>query len=386
MNWLYRFVMKNKIIRITTIPQSMGILLKDQLRFMSQYYDMIAVSSANDYFEKMLEQQGVRGIAVNMTRKITPWADLKALVRLIQVFRKERPDIVHTHTPKAGTLGMLAAWITRVPCRLHTVAGLPLLVATGKKRILLDWVEKVTYACATKVYPNSFKMQQIIIDNKLTKPDKLKIIANGSSNGIDVSFFSPEAPFTKIECEKGVFTFCFVGRMVGDKGINELVQAFVRLYEDNKQVRLLLVGAFEKALDPVLPQTEEYIYHHPGIRFVGFQSDVRPLLVASDALAFPSYREGFPNVVMQAGAMGLPSIVTDINGCNEIIIDGQNGVIVPPRDEDALYLSMKHFVEEPAEVERMARNARPLIVSRYDRQMVWNALLKEYQSLCDALV
>lgn len=370
-----------KLIRITTIPSSMQTLLKGQLRCMSQYYEVIGVSSNGTCFDEMIKEQNIRGVKVDMTRQITPVADLKALFRLVRLFLKEQPGIVHTHTPKAGTLGMLAAWITRVPCRLHTVAGLPLLVATGKKRILLNWVERLTYACATKVYPNSFVMKQVIIDNHLAKESKLKVIANGSSNGIDTAFFSLDASFDRREKEADVFTFCFVGRIVKDKGINELIHAFTKLYQENDKIRLLLVGPFEKHLDPILPDVEEQILDHPAIHFMDWQSDVRPFLAASDALVFPSYREGFPNVVMQAGAMGLPSIVTDINGCNEIIVSGKNGVIIPPKDEQALYEAMFWFLAHPDKVEEMAANARPMIASRYDQKIVWEALLAEYKTL-----
>lgn len=373
-----------KIIRITTVPQSMKTLLKGQLRFMSQYYDIVAVSSDGDCFEDMLREQGVRGVKIPMTRKITPLADLKALFLLIRLFIKEKPDAVHTHTPKAGTLGMIAAWITRVPVRMHTVAGLPLLVATGRKRLLLDIVEKVTYACATTIYPNSYKMRDIIQKLGFTSDDKLKVIANGSSNGIDLTYFDRTEAVVKQATtyrEEGCFTFCFVGRMVRDKGINELVSAFVRLHKQYPQIHLLLVGPFEKELDPLSPETEKAIQEHSAIHFVGFQSDVRPFLAASDALVFPSYREGFPNVVLQAGAMGLPSIVTDINGCNEIIIPNENGVIIPSKDEEALYRAMENFLLHPEEVRRMTENARPLIASRYDQKIVWEALLKEYKRI-----
>ena len=181
--------------------------------------------------------------------------------------------------------------------------------------------------------------------------------------------------------KEGCFTFCFVGRIVRDKGINELVSAFVRLHKLYPQVRLLLVGPFEKELDPVLPETDKTIQEHPAIRFMGFQPDVRPFLVASDTLVLPSYREGFPNVVLQAGAMGLPSIVTDINGSNEIIIQNENGVIIPSKDEGLLYRAMENFLLHPEEVERMAEKARPLIASRYDRMVMWEALLKEYKRI-----
>lgn len=351
---------------------------------MSEYYDVVAISSDDKDFDIMLKEQNVRGYRVNMTRRITPLADIKALVSLICILKKEKPLIVHTHTPKAGILGMLAAWIMRVPIRLHTVAGLPLLVTNGKKRILLNLVERITYACATRVYPNSYALRQIIGDIKLAKQDKLKVIANGSSNGIDTSFFSRKASFHRLERNTDAFTFCFVGRLVRDKGINELLMAFIRLHQKNENVRLLLVGSFEKKLDPVLPEVEELILHHPAVDFMGWQTDVRPFLDVSDALVFPSYREGFPNVVMQAGAMELPSIVTDINGSNEIIIQHENGIIVPPRDEESLYCAMKSFVEQPEIVQYMAVNARSLITSRYEQKMVWYALLKEYQTLVNS--
>lgn len=383
-----------KLIRITTIPSSMKTLLKGQLKFMGQYFEVLAISSDGESFEDMVQEQQVRGIKVEMSRTISPIKDLKALLKLIRIFRKERPYIVHTHTPKAGTLGMWAAWICRVPHRLHTVAGMPLLEASGFKRIILDIVEKLTYAAATKVYPNSANLKKIIQEGGYCNPLKLKVIGNGSSNGIDTSFFSKEAILQSLKnqnkslptfkwdndsCEN--FVFCFVGRIVKDKGINELIGAFVRLNKIYPYAKLLIVGSFEDALDPVLPQTKEIITNHPSVEYVGYQKDVRPYFAKSDLLAFPSYREGFPNVVMQAGAMGLPSIVSDINGCNEIIIDGKNGKIIPPKNEDALFGAMKYFVENKEIVSQMASNSREMITSRYEQQIIWNCLLKEYQNL-----
>jgi len=378
-----------KLIRITTIPESLMTLLKGQLHFMSDYFEVIAVSSDGKCFNDMLKQEGVKGYRVQMTRKITPFADLKALCLLIKLFVKEKPDIVHTHTPKAGILGMLAAWITHVPFRLHTVAGLPLLVATGPKRKLLDFVERVTYACATKVYPNSITLRDIIVQNKYTNPTKLKVIANGSSNGIDISFFSVNSVSVSrdtirrnLNLQEKDFVFVFVGRIVKDKGMNELAFAMKRLSSQYAYVKLILVGPYESDLNPILPGSETFFRNSSSVLQVGVQKDVRPYLLAADVLVFPSYREGFPNVVMQAGAMGLPSIVTNINGCNEIIIEGKNGVIIPPKDADALYVAMKNFVENPDQVKALASNARQMIASRYEQKMVWKLLLKEYQTLC----
>ena len=370
-----------KIVRVMTVPESFD-LIKGQLLFMKQYYDIIAVSSDGKCFDEMIRKQGVRGIKINMTRQITPLKDFVALIKLILFFFKEKPDIVHTHTPKAGTLGMLAAWITGVPIRLHTVAGLPLLVAGGRKRKILTMVEKLTYACATKIYPNSFGLQQILLEDKFTCPRKLKVIANGSSNGINTSYYN-RTEVLELEAAKyrkeDIFTFIFIGRIVHDKGIDELVHAFCKLYTTGKDIRLILVGSFEENLDPVLPDVRDNILNHERIEYVGEQQDVRPFIMAADILVFPSYREGFPNVVMEAGALGIASIVTDINGCNEIIIPPQNGIIIPPKNEDALYEMMKYCCEHVEEVKKMGKMARSLIISRFEQQVVWSAIKKEYE-------
>ena len=196
--------------------------------------------------------------------------------------------------------------------------------------------------------------------------------------GIDLEYYNPD--LFSAQPHNG-FTFVFVGRIVRDKGINELVAAFDRLHRKMPETRLVLVGRREDHLDPVLPATLDRINDGNGIEAVGGQSDVRPFYAAADALVFPSYREGFPNVVIEAGAMGLPSIVTDINGSREIILDGQNGVIIPPRDEDALYQAMKRFVEHPDEVAEMASNARPLIASRYEQGYVRQSLYDFYHEI-----
>ena len=380
----------SKIIRVTTVPQSLGGLLQGQLKYMSKHYKVIGISSTGDgRLSEVGITEGIPVIAVEMTRKITPLADLKAVYKLYRIFKKEKPTIVHSHTPKAGTLAMLAAKLAGVPHRLHTIAGLPLLVATGGKRKLLDTVEKFTYACATMIYPNSYGLKTIIKSNGYTTEDKLKVIAKGSSNGIDTSFFNPELysaqDRTTLRKELNIaeddYVFVFVGRLVKDKGINELIEAFHTISNNYKNIKLLLVGTYEKDLDPVLPNTEKEINTNPNIISVGWQTDVRPFFHASDALVFPSYREGFPNVVMQAGAMGLASIVTDINGCNEIVEEDNNGVIIQPQDTESLLKAMTNFVENPDLAKKMSKNAREAITSRYERLFVWEKLHEEYKQL-----
>ncbi|MDO6491466.1 MULTISPECIES: glycosyltransferase family 4 protein [unclassified Cellulophaga] len=380
---------RKKIIRITTVPVSLKGLLKGQLNYINNFYNVIGISSNdNGVLESVAEQENIQVIPVELTRKITPIQDLKSLWVLYCVLKKEKPYIVHTHTPKAGTIGMIASYLARVPHRLHTIAGLPLLEATGKKRILLNFVEKITYKFATKIYPNSFGLQQIILDHKFTKQNKLKVLGNGSSNGINTSIFNPDLISANqknelrnsLDIKKTDYVFIFLGRIVADKGINELVTAFCKLNKENKNTKLLLVGTFEEELDPLDTTTVSKIKENKDIIVTGWQTDVKPYLSIANTLTFPSYREGFPNVVMQAGAMGLPSIVTNINGCNEIIIEEVNGTIIPVKNSDILYKKMLSFYLDKTG-KYNTTHCRQLIIDRYNQSYIWKEILEEYNSL-----
>ena len=383
--------MKIKLIRITTVPISLEKLLENQLRFMKRFFEVTAVSSDDHRLQQFGKEQGVDTFHVDLTRKITPIKDLKAVVKLYKFLKKETPSIVHTHTPKAGIVGMLASKLAGVPIRMHTVAGLPLMETSGVKRTVLNTVEKLTYYCATNVYPNSKGLKEFIIKEKLTSKNKLKILGNGSSNGIDTTHFSPNQVSdiekrqlrNELNITKNDFVFVFVGRLVGDKGINELVQAFTEISKTHTNSKLLLVGPLETDLDPLLPNTLNEIKKNEAIIYAGFQTDVRPYLAISDVLVFPSYREGFPNVVMQAGAMGLPSIVTDINGCNEIIQSGVNGIIIPVKDVQAIYDAMEKLVNDKSYYNKLQDKSRPLIVKNYSQSDLWNALFMEYNRLIE---
>lgn len=382
---------KKTLIRITTVPISLEKLLSGQLEYMSAFYHVIAVSSEKEKLEKLGQKIKLPVFFVNLTRQITPWQDLLALIKMYLFFKKTKPFIVHTHTPKAGTIGMLAAKLAGVPLRLHTVAGLPLLETKGVKRKLLNAVEKITYSCANHVYPNSAGLQDIIIQNRYCRASKVKVIAKGSSNGIDTAYFNPDLfsndDTSQLKKDLGIneqdFVFIFVGRLVKDKGINELVLAFQRLHHQNNKVKLLLVGDYEHELDPLLPETLKVIAENSTIITVGFQHDVRPYFAISNALVFPTYREGFPNVVMQAGAMNLPCIVTNINGCNEIVIASENGIIIPVKDEKAIFDAMNNFVSNTEMLVTMKAKARQMIVSRYEQKVVWEAIHQEYIRLTE---
>lgn len=383
-------MIQHKLIRITTVPQSLRGLLRGQLKFMTQNgFEVVGVSSPGEALQDVEKNEGIRVVPLEMTRTISPFKDLKAVYQLYKLFKKEKPTIVHTHTPKAGTLGMLAAKLAGIPHRLHTVAGLPLLVAKGKKRKLLDLVEKQTYSWATKVYPNSFGLKEIILNNKYTTDSKLKVIGKGSSNGIDTTHFNPEQISeeqkkqlrNRIGIKSNDFVFVFVGRIVKDKGINELIASFNQINKQYKDTKLVLVGSFERHLDPLKSETEEIIETNSDIITVGYQTDVRPFFAIADVFTFPSYREGFPNVLMQSCAMGIASIATDINGCNEIVEDGFNGIIIPPQNQEKLQEKMLYLLQNKDIRENIAKNSRKEIIANYEREYVWNEILNEYQSL-----
>ena len=384
--------MTPKLLRITTVPISLHKLLQGQANFMQKNgFEVLLASAKGKEIEQIEKETGLNVKTLSFTRKISPFTDLSALWQTYRFIKKEKPTIVHTHTPKAGIVGMLAAKLAGVPIRLHTVAGMPLMEAKGIKRKILNFVEKLTYKAATKVYPNSYGLQEIIIQNHLAKPEKLKVIANGSSNGIDTQYFSTsyftEADRNELKAQLNIspddFVFIFVGRLVGDKGINELVEAFKSLPKDYSDSKLLLVGNEEPELDPLKKETQKEIRQNPNIITTGWVEDVRPYFAIADALVFPSYREGFPNVVLQAGAMELPSVVTDINGCNEIITNEHNGLIIPPKNTIELQKAMEKILTDKGLYIQMKKNARPIIVDKYRQEVVWEALLEEYRRLLE---
>ncbi len=362
-------------------------LLTGQLRFMQENgFDVYMISSNTEKATQLSNREKSTFIPVNMTRVISPLSDLVSLYKLVRVFLQLKPDIVHSHTPKAGLLGMWAAKIAGVPVRLHTVAGLPLMETTGIKRKVLDIVERITLMGATKVFTVSINLKTYILKHKYCKPEKLKVIGNGSTNGINSSHFSLTDDLiekaSKIKKEYNIldnqFVFIFIGRVVQDKGIVELIEAFSMLKKDYPFIRLMLVGPFEPETDPIPKETIVAIQIDPSIIHAGYQDDVRPFLAASQVLAFPSYREGLPNVPMQAGCLNIPSIVTNINGCNEIIENGINGLLIEPKNVIELYGAMKQMITDETLYNKCKQNARSIIVNKYDQQHLWNLILDEY--------
>ncbi|MFD0836302.1 glycosyltransferase family 4 protein [Mariniflexile aquimaris] len=378
---------KKKLIRVSTVPLSLSGLLTGQLKFMSDYFEVIGVSSnRTNQLDIVHKQEGIRTIPVDMYRQISPIKDLMAIWELYKVFKREKPFIVHSITPKAGLLSMVAAKFAGVPHRLHTFTGLIFPYKTGVLQKILIFTDKILCACATNIYPEGKGVENDLKAYHITsKP--LNVIGNGNVNGIDLDFYSTQhynEDFKRVlkkdlQINTDDYVFVFVGRLVRDKGINELVSVFNKLNEEVKNIKLLLVGDYEATLDPLDADTLQSISDNKNIITTGWVDDVRPYFAISNCLTFPSYREGFPNVVLQAGAMGLPCIVTDISGCNEIIIEGQNGIIIPVKDKSLLYEHMLSIYQKKIQFNPVT--CRELIASRYEQSLLWRAVLNEYNRL-----
>jgi glycosyltransferase involved in cell wall biosynthesis len=378
-----------KLVRITTVPVSMMVLLKGQLKFMKQNgFDVTMISNEGPEVEQLTAQENCPHIAITLTRKITPFTDLISLIKLTLLLRKIKPDIVHTHTPKAGLIGMWAAKLAGVTFRLHTIAGLPWVESKGMIRRLLIAVEKLTAFAATNVFPNSFVQRDFLLQNEIAK-NKMKVIGNGSSNGIDTNYFSTnldienqaKAIRKRERIHEEAYVWIFVGRIVRDKGITELIDAFLEIQLQFPEDRLLLLGDQEPHLDPLDEKYVQLLRTHHAIISCGFQKDIRPYLAASQVLVFPSYREGFPNVPMQAGAMGCALILSDINGCNEIVNHGKDGWLVSVKNVSALTAAMMEARNNPIKTRLFAETIKEKIVTGYAQSYLWNCMLQGYQQL-----
>lgn len=374
-----------KIIRATTVPQSLNAFCKGMLKELSEKYEVVGVSSPGEALEEVASREGVRVIAVPMERHISLTKDLKSLLKMIRVFLKEKPYAVHSMTPKAGLICMIAGRLTRVPVRIHTFTGLVWPTSKGLKRKILMLTDKLTCACATHIIPEGEGVKSDLIAGKITEKP-LKVLGFGNVKGVDMIKCS-RRPEVMIIAEKlrneDCFTFLYVGRVVRDKGINELCSAFEKLHKDFSNMRLFLVGPYEDSLDPISESSRRIIRENGAIKSVGAKSgdELLAYYASADCFVMPSYREGFPNTVLEAGAMELPSIVTDINGSREIVIEGENGMIVPPQNADALYNAMKVIVQSKAHREKMASNARKMIADRFEQSFVRKCLYDFYDEI-----
>lgn len=365
-------------------------LLPGQMRFMATNgYEVLMISADGKELKDVIKNEGCPHIIVPMTRRITPFRDLKCLFQLIRIFRKEKPDIVHTHTPKAGLLGMLAAKYCGVKLRIHTVAGLPMMVEKGFKYRLLKFIERKTYAAANHVWPNSNSLLQFITAQQLTDPQKLQVIGKGSTNGIDVNFFNKatldekliDQAKTSINYSTQNKYLLFIGRLVVDKGIVELLQVFLTLQKQHDSLKLILVGEYETTLDPLPAATINEIETNRAVIHINWTDDVKYYMSLSDYFIFPSHREGFPNVLLQAGAMELPIICSRIAGNIDIVTQNDTGLIFDTGNEQQIQDLVEQALNNPELGNTMAKKLQQVIQEDYRRENIWQNILEAYKSL-----
>lgn len=376
-----------KIIRMTTIPTSLYTFIEGQLSALREAgHDVLAVSSPGWELQAISEREGVPHAVVPMVRHISPLNDLKSLWKMYRLFRREKPTIVHTMTPKAGLIGMMAARLAGVPVRIHTFTGLVWPTQHGIKKKLLMSTDSILCRCATHIVPEGHGVKRILANAKITdKP--LHILAHGNVRGINGEYFD-RTPWVMQEAakirEQGCYTFVFVGRLVTDKGIPELVRAFHAINEPD--IRLLLVGRYEPSLDPLPADVHSIIQTDTRITATGQLEEVRPWYAAGDAFIFPSHREGFPNALLEAGAMGLPVFSTAVNGADEIIKQGQTGVVFPLLSteelrQECLYKQMTAILSHRDQAAAMGARARQHVLAHWSSEIVLKALMDFYTNI-----
>ncbi|MBN2470719.1 MAG: glycosyltransferase family 4 protein [Anaerolineae bacterium] len=380
------------LFHIVTVPLSL-VFFSGQLRFMqARGFDIHVMSSPGELLDRYAGQEAVTPHAVEMPRRITPVQDLLAVRQIWQVLRAEKPVIVHGHTPKGGLLGMIAAWLAHVPVRVYQVRGLPFLGAAGLKRALLRGTEQVSCLLAHRVICNSASNLEVIVSEGICPRHKATVLLNGSGNGVDAEGRFNPARYPdargRIRQQFGIphdaVVIGFVGRMVHDKGVDEMIAAWQMLREDYPQLHLLFVGSYEPQ-DPIAEQSRAAITGDERIHVTGLLPswDVPPYYLAMDVMTLPSHREGFPNVVLEAGAMGLPVVATRIPGCVDALKEGETGALVPVDDADSLAHALERYV---ADVDlRAAHGQAGQVRARHDfrPEAIWEALHLEYEGLLE---
>jgi glycosyltransferase involved in cell wall biosynthesis len=378
-----------RLLHVTTIPMSLTFL-RGQVDFMqARGFDIAALSSPGPGLDAFGRDFDVRTYAVEMPRRITPFSDLRAVWQLARAIRQERPVIVHAHTPKGGLLGMIAATLTRVPVRIYHMRGLPMMGATGLRRKLLFWTERLACMLAHRVICVSNSLRDIAVREKICPEARAVVLAGGSGQGVDARRrFNPDfldasartATRSRFGIPPEAVVIGFVGRLVCDKGIVELARAWQAMRDRFPDTHMLLVGPIEPQ-DPVPSEILAQLQRDERVHMVGEDFNTPPLYAAMDVVVLPTYREGFPNVPLEAAAMRLPIVSTNIPGCVDAIQDGHTGLLVPPRDARALQKAIQCYLDDAVLRRRHGEAARDHVVRNFGEQAIRMALFQQYRHL-----
>lgn len=375
---------KKKFLIITTVPISLNFF-KGQIDYLKSEFDIELVSSPGDLLVEISEKEKVKSHAIKMAREVSFFKDIISLIKLIFLFTKIKPDVVHGNTPKGAFLSMIASWLVRVPVRIYYVHGLRYEGFYGKKRNFFIYIERLVCNLATDVYAVSHGVSgKLMLDTAIDK--KIKVVHHGSINGVSKSYFNDvdlkKAKQLRLEwgTSENSFVFGFIGRIVKDKGVEELVNSFLSLDQLEKKSFLILVGPYEDQ-NAISNDIKKVINSHNRIIHCGFQKDIRPYLKNFDVLVLPSYREGFGMSIIEAGIMGVPTIASDITGCNEIITHQINGWLIRPKSVDSLTKAMTFCLVNRSDLNTVSNKVKESIDERYNQKVVWDKSLKSYVDL-----
>jgi glycosyltransferase involved in cell wall biosynthesis len=382
-----------RIARISTVPFFVATQLKHQIETLGHAgADVTVVSSDGPELASLKGLSGVRCETVDIPRSISPWRDLHALTRLYRFFRRERIQIAHSTTPKAGLLTALAAFLAGVPVRLHTFTGQPWLNMRGPKRWLARSSDWLIGKLDTRCYADSISQRRFLIDQKLINGDDLLVIGAGSLAGVDIRRFD-SGRFAASDRRTLRRTFdipddapvlLFVGRITVDKGVRELLQAFRALRQVSAAAHLIFVGQFDTDSGVAGYISRSEIEQLPDTHIVGYSDRPEAYMAIADILCLPSYREGFGTVVIEAAAMGLPTVGTDIYGLSDAVVHGETGLLVPSRDAGALAGAIGTLLADEALRGRMSEEARHRARTLFDAELVSKLLMQEYADLLQA--
>ncbi len=378
---------KLKLAHVLTVPLSLRFLAGQTRFIQNRHYEVHVVSSPGELLDEFIANEGVTGHALNLTRSINPATDAIELLKLWWLLLRLRPDIVHSHTPKGGLLGTVAARLAGVPVCIYQARGLRLATATGATRALLTATERVACGMATHVLCNSHSLREDFKRLRLGNPRKMSVLLQGSGNGVDLDerFNRGRLPpniRSAVRARHGIpddaLVIGFVGRIVRDKGVVELWEAWRDIRKDFAAARLLIVGPFEQ-MDPIPMETRRELEWDDRVHLVPFTERVPEYYAAMDVFVLPTYREGFANALLEAGAMGLPSVASRVTGCSDPIEDGRTGLLVPARDAASLRDAIERYLRDPDLRDRHATAARERIERHYRQQPLWAALEGFYQ-------
>jgi glycosyltransferase involved in cell wall biosynthesis len=347
--------------------------------------DVTVVCSRSEGFED-IENWGVSQVCeVPIAREIDPLRDLISIWKLMAFLRKKRPNILHSSTPKGGLVCAFAGLLCRVPVRVHTYTGQRWATLVGVKRWILMTCEWLVGRFSTYLYADSPSQVEYLIQEGIAPKEKIRCLGMGSFGGVDLERFSPNNISVNLAEELGItpedFIYVFVGRINHDKGMDELAYAFSKILRETENVKLLLVGPFEQHLNPISEESYEFLDTDPNIIRVGLVEKPEKYLELSDVMVFPSYREGFPTVVLEAAAMEVPTIGTDIVGGKDTIIDGETGIIIPVHDREALLEKMLWAYHHRDQLQDMGVTGRKWVCDNFETVKFSKLQLEEYRRI-----